>query len=205
MRHLYRFPRSGNIIGYVLALFALSQGQAADSPPQPQPRPYGIRISVPVKAVRVDDGDTIAIAWGPTESETVRILGMDTPETRHVEHDIPFDQPFGPEAMAFTRGVVAAAERVELVRAATVDPYGRTLGYLFVNGKNLSVLLLSAGLAVETVSVFGDNGLPEPAAACLAAASAAGQVAFESPYLYRKRMREVAQQLRAQGLLPPKQ
>jgi endonuclease YncB( thermonuclease family) len=158
-----------------------------------------------VGAVRIDDGDTLAIAWGEAEAETVRVLGIDAPETRHVEHDIPFDQPFGAEAAAFARGVFAAAERIELVRASTLDPYGRTLGYVFVNGKNFSVLVLEARLAVETVSVFGDNGLPDPAAACLAAASAAGPVAFESPHFYRKRMREVAQRMRADGRLPARE
>jgi len=69
---------------------------------------------------------------------------------------------------------------------------------------SLFPLALEARLAVETVSVFGDNGLPDPAAACLAAASAAGPVAFEPPHFYRKRMREVAQRMRADGRLPPK-
>jgi hypothetical protein len=55
------------------------------------------------------------------------------------------------------------------------------------------VLLLAARLAVETVSQYGDNGLPEPAAECLAAAREAGPVAFEEPRRYRARMREVAQ------------
>ncbi|MCU0978397.1 MAG: thermonuclease family protein [Pirellulaceae bacterium] len=177
----------------------------ADEGPQPQARPHGVRVPVPVGAVGIDDGDTLAITWGEAEAETVRVLGIDAPETRHVEHDIPFDQPFGAEAAAFARGVFAAAERIELVRASTLDPYGRTLGYVFVNGKNFSVLVLEARLAVETVSVFGDNGLPDPAAACLAAASAAGPVAFESPHFYRKRMREVAQRMRADGRLPARE
>ncbi len=204
MTRRFRFWRPGSV-SLVLAVALASQAPGADNPPQPQPRPHGVNVPVPVDAVRVDDGDTIVIAWGPAEAETVRILGMDAPETRHVEHDIPYDQPFGPEAVAFTRGIFAAADRVELVRSATLDPYGRTLGYVLVNGKNVSVLLLAAGLAVETVSVFGDNGLPEPAAACRDAASAAGPVPFESPYLYRKRMREVAQRMRAEGRLPPRE
>ena len=79
------------------------------------------------------------------------------------------------------------------------------MGYVFVNGRNFSVLIIEARLAVETVSVFGDNGLPDEAAACVKAAAAAGPVPFESPHLYRRRMRQVAQQMRAEGLLPAKQ
>ncbi|MCL4207826.1 MAG: thermonuclease family protein [Pirellulaceae bacterium] len=192
----------GIALAFTLGLAAGSL-QAAEQPRE-QPLPHSVRVAVPVEAVRVDDGDTIAIARGEGQAEVVRILGIDSPETRHDEHDIPFDQPFGPEAAAFARGVFAMADKVELLRSPTLDPYGRTLGYIFVNGKNYSVLILNARLAVETVSVFGDNGLPIEAAACKAAADAAGPVAFESPYLYRKRMREVSQRMRDAGLLPAK-
>jgi micrococcal nuclease len=193
----------GIALAFALMLAAGSL-QAADQP-RDQLRAHGVRVAVPVAAVRVDDGDTVAIAWGRGQTEVVRILGIDAPETRHEEHDIPFDQPFGPEAAAFARGVFAMADKVELRRASTLDPFGRTLGYVFVNGKNFSVLILKARLAIETVSVFGDNGLPDEAAACQAAASAAGPVPFEPPYLFRKRMREVAQQMRAEGLLPARE
>jgi micrococcal nuclease len=187
----------------VLLVLAAGCLRAADQPRE-QPRTHSTRVPVPVEAIRIDDGDTIVIAWGAGQTEVVRILGIDTPETQHVEHDLPFDQPFGPEATAFARGVFAMAERVELLRAATLDPYDRTLGYVFVNGRNYSVLVLRARLAVETVSVFGDNGFPREAAACLEAAAAAGPVPFEPPYLFRRRMREVAQQMRAEGRLPAK-
>lgn len=176
----------------------------AAEPPGEQSRPHGQRVVVPIEAVRIDDGDTLKIVWADNDEEVVRILGIDTPETRHDEHDIPFDQPFGREAAAFTRGVFAMAEKVELLRAATVDPYGRTLGYVYVNGKNFSTTILRAGLAVESVSAFGDNGFPQQAAECLEAAKAAGPVPFEPPHFFRKRMRAVAERMRADGLLPPK-
>jgi len=166
-----------------------------------QSRQHSVRIPVPVECIRVDDGDTIRIVWKPGETETVRILGIDTPETRHIEHDIPFDQPFSREASAFARGVFAMAENVELLRASTVDPYDRTLGYVFVNDRNYSVLVISARLAVETVSHYGDNALPKEAAECLNAASKAGPASFEPPYLYRKRMREVSNWMRTKGSL----
>jgi len=176
----------------------------AAEPPGKQSRPSEQRIAVPTDAVRIDDGDTLKIVWAAGDEEIVRILGIDTPETRHDEHDIPFDQPFGREATAFTRSVFAMADNVELLRAATVDPYGRTLGYVYVNGKNFSVVILRAGLAVESVSAFGDNGFPQQAAECVEAAKAAGPVPFEPPHLFRKRMRAVAERMRADGLLPPK-
>jgi micrococcal nuclease len=132
----------------------------------------------------------------------VRILGIDTPETRHLEHNIPFDQPFGLEARAFARGAFAAATEVELLRSAMLDPYDRTLGFLFINGRNYSLLAIKAGLTAETVSHYGDNGLPEEAAAVLAAAKDAAPIPFEPPHQYRARMRVLTNWLKEHGQYP---
>lgn len=174
-------------------------GQAA---PKPQPRPHGTRIAVEPSRVVVDDGDTVVIKWGPADEESVRILGIDTPETRHLEHDIPYDQPFGLEALAFARGAFAAATDIQLVRASTMDPYGRSLGYLYVNARNYSVMVVNARLAYESVSQFGDNGLPKDAAEVLAAAKLAGPLPFEPPYVFRRRMADVSRFMKANGTYP---
>jgi endonuclease YncB( thermonuclease family) len=183
----------------LLSLFAglflangVHESAAQQRPRQPQPRPHGTRVAVPASAVLVDDGDTFEVVWAPGDSETVRILGIDTPETRHPAHGLPVDQEQGPEARAFARGAVAFAEKVELLRGDTLDPYGRTLGYFFLDGKNYSVAVVAAHLAYESVSFYGDNGFPEEAKAVLAAAQAAGKPAFEPPHEFRKRMREEA-------------
>jgi endonuclease YncB( thermonuclease family) len=168
--------------------------------PKPQPRPSGSRVSVDPAAVRVDDGDTVNLHWSKTDVEVVRILGIDTPETRHLEHNLPYAQEFGPEARAFALGSFATATQVELVRASTLDPYGRTLGYLYVNGRNYSVLAVQARLAAETVSHYGDNGLPKEAAEVLAAAKTAGPLPFEPPFQFRARMRELTKWMQENGI-----
>jgi micrococcal nuclease len=168
--------------------------------PKPQPRPHSVRVPVDPSRVLVDDGDTVAIRWSKDDTETVRILGIDTPETRHLEHDLPYAQPFGPEARAFAQGAFAVAGQVELLRSATLDPYGRTLGYLFLNGRNYSVLAVRARLAVESVSFYGDNGLPAEAAEVAAAAKDAGPLPFEPPHLFRARMREVSKWMKEHGV-----
>ncbi|WP_165072422.1 thermonuclease family protein [Paludisphaera rhizosphaerae] len=166
---------------------------AAKTPATPQPRPHGQPLNVDPSTVTVDDGDTVVIHWPGGDVETVRILGIDSPETRHDEHKIPYDQSFGQEARAFAQGAFATATTIQLVRSATLDPYGRTLGYLLVNGKNYSVLIVKAKLAEETVTFYGDNGLPGLAAEVLATAKAAGPMPFEPPHVYRKRMRAVSE------------
>jgi micrococcal nuclease len=186
----------------VLAL-GYAVGQAAGArpqpPPKPQTRPHSTRVAVDPAQIVVDDGDTVVIRWSRDDLETVRVLGIDTPETRHLEHDIPYAQPFGPEARAFAQGAFATATSIELRRAGTLDPYGRTLGYLFLNGRNYSVLVVTARLAAETVTFYGDNGLPREAAEVLAAAKSAGPLPFEPPHLFRARMREVSQWMKEKG------
>jgi micrococcal nuclease len=167
--------------------------------PKPQPRPHGLRVPVDPAKIHMDDGDTVDIRWSRDDLETVRILGIDCPETRHVEHNLPYPQDFGPEARAFAQGAFATATEVELLRSSTLDPYGRTLGYVFLNGRNYSVLVARARLAAESVSHYGDNGLPKEAAEVLAAAKAAGPVPFEPPHQFRARMRDVARWMQEKG------
>lgn len=167
---------------------------------KPQPRPHGQRVAVDPAKITVDDGDTAIIEWTASDAETVRFLGIDTPETRHVPHDLPYAQPFGPEARAFGQGAFAAAGAIELLRSPTLDPYGRSLGYFFLNGKNYSVLVVKARLAEESVSRYGDNGLPKESAEVLAAAKAAGPLPFESPGDFRRRMRDVSKWMKEHGV-----
>lgn len=156
-----------------------------------QPRLALEKVDVAPEQVDVGDGDTVVIRWDDGDDERIRILGIDTPEVAHPQYGWHFDQPFGPEAAAFAAGVFAAAETVQVLRAAETDGYGRTLGYLFVNGRNYSVLAVAAGFAAESVSHYGDNGFPEEAEAVLAASREAGPTPFEPPYRFRKRMREL--------------
>lgn len=83
------------------------------------------------QVVAVTDGDTIEVALARGERETVRLLGVDTPEMGGhrtiVEH-------FGKEASAFTREV-ALGESVRLERdpgGDARDAYGRALRYVFL-------------------------------------------------------------------------
>jgi endonuclease YncB( thermonuclease family) len=187
----------------LMAALVLAAAAAAQAPePKPQPRPSGTRVPVDPAAIEIDDGDSLLIRWSKADLETVRILGIDTPETRHLEHNLPYAQPFGPEARAFAMGALALTTKVELLRAKTLDPYGRTLGYVFLNGRNYSVLVLSARLAEETVGRYGDNGFASEAAEVTAAAKAAGPLPFESPAAYRGRMRDLTKWMKEHGQYP---
>jgi micrococcal nuclease len=95
-------------------------------------------------AMRAVDGDTLEVRLDDGDVETVRLIGVDTPET--VKPDTPV-QCFGPQASAFEHRHTEG-KRVRLV--VGVEPrdfYGRLLAYVFVDNRFLEVELLRRGLA----------------------------------------------------------
>ena len=76
----------------------------------------------------VIDGDTIEVAMDGGGSETVRLLGIDTPET--VDPNRP-EQCYGAEASGYLKGLLPAGTPVTLVLDAEVrDRYERLLAYV---------------------------------------------------------------------------
>ena len=162
------------LLGLPLLVIAL----LASHPSRLTSRPTLTRVLVPKEAVRLVDGDTAVIHWSPSDPETVRVLGIDTAELLgskgwHPESERLPITARGAEARGFARGAFAAAPKIELLRSERLDRYGRTLGYFFLGGRNYSVLVIEAGLSRETISRYGDNGLPEQARQVLEAASRA--------------------------------
>lgn len=182
------------LVIFLVALTLLAAAfsvQAAEKKDLTQTRPHGKKVTVALEYIDVSDGDTVNINWPDEEKERIRILGIDTPEVAHPHYGQYQGQPFGSEAAAFAAGAFAAASKVELLRAAETDHYGRTLGYLFINGRNYSVMVIQARYSAETVTHYGDNGFPEVAEEVLAASREVGPVPFEAPYKFRRRMREL--------------
>lgn len=78
--------------------------------------------------VEVVDGDTIVVRVGGRD-ETTRLIGVDTPETKHPTKPV---ECFGPEAAEFTRRVLPPRTEVRLERDAEVrDHFGRLLAYVY--------------------------------------------------------------------------
>lgn len=91
----------------------------------------------------VTDGDTMKIKVNG-KNETVRLLLVDTPETKHPSKPV---QPFGPEASAFAKQTLEG-KNVEIeMDISERDKYGRLLVYLWVDGKMFNEMLLEKGLA----------------------------------------------------------
>lgn len=93
----------------------------------------------------VTDGDTIGVGRG-WRYQTVRLIGVDTPETVHPEKPV---EPFGPEASDFT-GRNLAGQRVllEFEPANQHDRYDRLLAYVFLaDGTLFNAELIKQGYA----------------------------------------------------------
>ncbi len=99
----------------------------------------------------VVDGDTLDVKLEDGTVERIRLLLIDTPETKHPTIGV---EPYGPEASAFTSQL--EGERVELeLDAAERDRYGRLLAYVWHDGEMFNEKLLEEGLA--RVAVYPPN------------------------------------------------
>jgi endonuclease YncB( thermonuclease family) len=134
-----------------------------------------------IRRVEFDDGDTFYLDGKP-----IRILGIDTPETKSPSVGIMEDQPYGPAAADSTRAWMTSATLLEWVPDG-YGYYGRQLAHVLVDGELLAVKLLEMGLAYENVSYFGDNGFPDLADQILQASLTAPTPPFEPPYRWRKK------------------
>lgn len=92
---------------------------------------------------RVIDGDTIKVRIG-NKAETVRYIGVDTPETVHPTRGI---EPYGIEASNFNKKLVEGkAVRLEF-DVERRDRYGRLLAYVYVDTLFINAELLRQGYA----------------------------------------------------------
>ncbi len=108
------------------------------------------QVSFPkiAKVMRVVDGDTFVVSIND-KPVTVRLLGIDTPETVHPNKPV---ECFGKEASEHLTYLISNHD-VVLVTDATqgiYDKYGRLLAYAYLSdGRSINELLLRDGFAYE--------------------------------------------------------
>jgi micrococcal nuclease len=98
----------------------------------------------PATVVQTIDGDTIVVRTGEGEQLTIRLLGVDTPETHHPHKPV---ECFGPEAEAYTRARLLGKQVALEFDVERHDVYDRTLAYVSVDGHRFNDELLSLGYA----------------------------------------------------------
>jgi len=87
------------------------------------------------KCVGVSDGDTISVMH-EGKAEEIKLYGIDCPE---------MEQPFGMRAKQFTSDMVFG--KVVVIKAVTRDSDGKTVAWVFADGKILNAELVRVGLA----------------------------------------------------------
>jgi micrococcal nuclease len=107
----------------------------------------------PATVVQTIDGDTIVVRTNDARELTVRLLGVDTPETHHPRKPV---ECFGPEAEAYTRARLLGRQVALEFDVERRDIYERTLAYVLLDGRRFNDELLTLGYA--RLLVIAPNG-----------------------------------------------
>jgi micrococcal nuclease len=92
---------------------------------------------------RVADGDTLTVITANQTKLRIRMFGIDAPET---PKGAKFPgQPYGPEAEAYLKQLVEGKRMT--VQIYEVDRYKRLLSTIFLDGKDINLAMIEAGLA----------------------------------------------------------
>ena len=123
----------------VIASFALLIGLASCSGSSPLPNGQADLVKIADgKIVKVVDGDTVDIDIDG-HTERVRLIGVNTPETKHPTKPI---ECFGPEASAYLTQLLPKGTTVRIERDVEArDRYGRMLLYLYLGSNDLFINL----------------------------------------------------------------
>lgn len=101
---------------------------------------------IQAKYMKTSDGDTARFEVDG-ENVRVRFLGINTPE---VSGENKVEEPYGNEALAYTRQKLENAKKIEIeydTVADKEDRYGRKLAWIWVDDELFELELLEKGLA----------------------------------------------------------
>lgn len=99
--------------------------------------------------IRILDGDTVEVLDAEKKTHRVRLANIDAPERK---------QAFG-EVSRQALATMAYRQQVEVLDQGG-DPYGRRIGVLTVNGRNLNAAMVAQGMAWVYTRYNTDKTLP---------------------------------------------
>ena len=114
----------------------LSASRVAASCARPDAIGEPARAEVRGRVVKVADGDTITVLAAANAQHKIRLYGIDAPESK---------QAFGQKSKEQLSNYVFGKDVV--VKYKSRDKYGRVLGTVYVDGKDINLEMLKAGLA----------------------------------------------------------
>ena len=94
------------------------------------------RAEIRGRVVRVADGDTLTILDAANAQHKIRLYGIDAPEK---------SQAFGQKSKQHLSSLVFGKDIS--VKVHNTDRYGRTVGTVFIDGRDVNLEMLKAGLA----------------------------------------------------------
>jgi micrococcal nuclease len=97
-----------------------------------------------VTVSRVVDGDTIEVSPAVGGIDEVRLIGIDTPETKDPTEGV---EPFGPEASTFVTDELSGQSVGLKFDVEREDQYGRLLAYVYVGSEMFNEVLVEEGYA----------------------------------------------------------
>jgi endonuclease YncB( thermonuclease family) len=99
-------------------------------------------IAGQLRVSRVIDGDSIKVKIDGMEVP-IRLVGIDAPELGRKKNEP--GQPYGRKATKYFASLVL--NKTITIKEYGADRYGRILGVVFVNGTNVNLQMVKAGLA----------------------------------------------------------
>jgi micrococcal nuclease len=122
---------------------AMKKGKAG-SEPKPEQQEHD-RFDATAAVTEVVDGDTINISPAINGNDEVRLIGMDTPETRDPDEEI---EPYGPEASPYAVSELSGVDIEREFDQERTDRYGRLLAYVYpAGGEMFNMDLVEDGYA----------------------------------------------------------
>ena len=94
------------------------------------------QTTIKARVVGIVDGDTLTVLDKEFRQITVRLAGIDAPEKK---------QDFGSAAKEYLAKLIF--ERKVIVVSEKKDRYGRTIGKILLDGKDINLLMVEAGFA----------------------------------------------------------
>jgi micrococcal nuclease len=162
--------RAPLLIAAVLVVIAVSRGCGDEGGSDEPSGPVNARVT------HVVDGDTIDVTMPDGEEESVRYIGIDTPET--VKPDTPV-QCGGPEAHEANERLVGGRTVTLRFDAERRDVYGRLLAYVYLRPAGGHPLFVNAELVrrglARTLTIPPNDSFASLFARLAARAGAAGR------------------------------
>lgn len=105
---------------------------------------FNLSEEITYKVVRIVDGDTYVLEDNNGITEKIRLIGADTPETKHPRKGV---EPFGPEATSFAERHLSSKSVKLKFEKGKRDRYKRILAHVYVNNIHFNKMLIDSGMA----------------------------------------------------------